>query len=310
MQGDILILGGGFIGQNLARRLIKHADAQISVFDRSLPMDPYPGIEYIMGDFFNINDLTHAVEGKSYVVHAISTINPGNSNAAYAQAYEKDVLQTIALCDILKEQGSKLVFLSSGGTIYGEQKLFPIPEDAITSPINHYGGVKLCLENFMRIYNRQFGTDFKIVRIANPYGPGQDYRSGVGFIDAALRCALDGNPLTIWGDGMTVRDYIHIDDACCMIASIMCDEGPFDTFNIGSGIGASQNDIVDIVKGLYPSLVVRYKERRSVDVAKIILDTTRVQSIYPYKLVSLEDGIESYYRYLKEGLCPSHTSCR
>lgn len=298
-KSNILILGGnGFIGQNLAHRLANEGDMSVSVFDRAQPPIVNPNISYIEGDFFNDADLARALEGKDCVVHALSTINPSNSNTMYARAYEKDVLQTIALCDSLRESQAELVFLSSGGTVYGEQDAFPIPESANPLPINHYGGLKLCLENFLRVCNRQFETKFKIARVANPYGPGQDYRKGVGFVDAVLRSALDNTVLTVWGDGSIVRDYVHIDDVSRMLRNIIDYEGSHDTFNIGSGFGTSQNVIIEIVKAVFPDLRVRYEKERSVDVKSIVLDISRILETDHQEPISIEKGIASYCAYL------------
>lgn len=298
-KSKILILGGnGFIGQNLARHLACKQNTHVSVFDRVRPPATDPNVTYIEGDFFSSDDLIQAIEDADCVVHALSTINPGNSNEAYAQAYEKDVLQTIFLCDELRKRGAGLVFLSSGGTVYGEQTTFPIQESANPLPINHYGGLKLCLENFMRVCNRQFDTKFKIARVANPYGPGQDYRKGVGFVDAVLRSALDNTTLTVWGDGSIVRDYVHIDDVSRMLENIMYYEGPYDTFNVGTGIGTTQNEIIEIAQGIYPTLQVQYEKERSVDVKSIVLDISRILDTDHQEPIGIEEGIVSYCTYL------------
>lgn len=296
---NILILGGnGFIGQNLARSLANEDNVHATVFDRTQLPFTNPNISYIEGDFFNDDDLVRALKGKDCVVHALSTINPSNSNMRYAQAYEKDVLQTIALCDELRKREIELVFLSSGGTVYGEQDIFPIKESANPLPINHYGGLKLCLENFIRVCNRQFKTRFKIARIANPYGPGQDYRKGVGFIDAVLRSALDSTALTVWGDGSIVRDYVHIDDVSRMLRNVIDYEGTYDTFNIGSGIGTSQAEIIRIAKTIFPNLQVHYEKERSVDVKSVILDISRILETDHQEPINIEMGIASYCAYL------------
>lgn len=296
---NVLIIGGnGFIGQNLANHLANSKCTHVSVFDRTSPLTTNPDVTYLTGDFFNNHDLWDALEGKDCVVHALSTINPSNSNAKYVQAYEKDVLQTIALCDNLRKRDIQLVFLSSGGTVYGEQTIFPIAESVNPLPINHYGCLKLCLENFMRVCNRQFGARFKIARVANPYGPGQDYRKGVGFIDAVLRSALEETELTVWGDGSIIRDYIHIDDVSRMLKTIIEYEGDYDTFNIGTGIGTSQVEIINIVKNLFPNMQVCFDKERSVDVKKTVLDISRILEINPHTPTNIKEGIISYSKHL------------
>ena len=122
------------------------------------------------------------------------------------------MIESIRLFSYLLGTKKKLIFLSSGGTVYGNQKIQPIKEDVMALPINHYGNVKLCIENTMRVFNTQMHSKMLIARISNPYGPGQDFNKGVGFIDAAIKKAMLGDVLEIWGNGDTVRDYIYIDD--------------------------------------------------------------------------------------------------
>ena len=126
--------------------------------------------------------------------------------------------------------------------MHGNQEIQPIVEDALPRPINHYGNVKLCIENTIRTFNYQAHTKILIARISNPYGPGQDFNKGVGFIDAAIKKTIRGEKIEIWGDGNNVRDYIYIDDVCRMLISLFNYQGNYDTFNISSNTGTSQRD--------------------------------------------------------------------
>lgn len=299
MKKRILIIGGsGFLGQNLGRYLVKR-DYEVYSFDMMEPTN-VENIHYIRGDFFNDQDLREAIEGKHCIVHAISTVNPGNSNVLYMQGYEKDFLQTVKLCDMLLHKKVKVIFLSSGGTIYGNHSAQPISEEALPHPINHYGNIKLSIENVMRAFNYQMNTQFIIARVSNPYGRGQDYHKGVGFIDAALKNAIYDVPIEIWGDGENVRDYVYIDDVCEMLESLIEYRGDEDTFNISSGVGTSQNEVIQIIRqmGFTPKIV--YKEKRSVDVRKIILNNTKIHEIWEKKPVSLENGMRRYCQYLQK----------
>lgn len=101
MAKKILILGGsGFLGSNLGGFLSRHG-YEVYSFDLDFPMDRIDGIHYVKGDFFDISDLEQAVSDMDGIVHAISTIHPGNSNQAYMRGYEKDFLQTLKLCNML-----------------------------------------------------------------------------------------------------------------------------------------------------------------------------------------------------------------
>ena len=215
------------------------------------------------------------------------------------QGYGRDFLQTIKLCKMLIDQGSNMIFLSSGGTVYGVQEEQPIKEDALPVPINHYGSVKLCIENVIRTFNSQRHTKMRIARISNPFGPGQDYHKGVGFVDAAIKKSICKETLEIWGDGENIRDYIYIEDVCEMIGSLINYDGNEEVFNVSSNQGISLNDVISKMKeyGLAPDVV--YKDARSVDVAKVVLDNHKIESIHECKIRSFEEGLKLYIDYLK-----------
>lgn len=300
MKKKVLIIGGaGFIGSNLSRHLTE-SGMEVYCFDMSVPSPKIPGVQYICGDFFDDYILEHALEGMDYVVHALSTVNPGNSNEKYLQGYERDFIQTAKLCKMITDKKIRMIFLSSGGTVYGNQKIQPIPEEALPRPINHYGNVKLCIENTIRTFNYQAHTKILIARISNPYGPGQDFHKGVGFIDAALKKTIRGEKIQIWGDGSIVRDYIYIDDVCRMLESLFIYDGEFDTFNISSNTGTSQGEIISLLENMGLNPQKEYLPARSVDAEKIILDNQRIMSIHEVPLVPLKQGIGIYYEWLKK----------
>lgn len=297
----ILVIGGsGFLGNNICRYLVKKG-YEVFNFDL-IKVGDYSDITFIKGDFFNEQDLKEAVMGKDCVIHAVSTLNPGNSNEAYMQGYQKDFIQTIRLCHILSQNNTRLLFLSSGGTVYGNQSYEAVDENVLPHPINHYGNVKLSIENTMRTFNYQMGTDFLIARISNPYGYGQNFHKGVGFIDAVLKNAISEMPIEIWGDGYNIRDYIYVDDVCEMIECIINYSGEYDTFNVSSGRGVSQNDIIDIVKSIGYSPKVEYKEKRKVDVKSIVLNNNRIEKIWKKIPTKVECGIKLYSDYLKQNV--------
>lgn len=295
-----LILGGnGFIGNNLCTYIADQGEEVFS-FDRQEPIKQNPNVHYIRGDFFDDDFLKNLVEDFDIIFHAISTINPGNSNSKYLNGYSKDLVQTIKLCSWLKDSNKCLVFLSSGGTVYGYQEKQPITEQALSTPINHYGNVKLSIENAMRIFGLQNSINVKIARISNPFGPGQDYTKGVGFVDAALKRAMNQQIVEIWGNGKIVRDYIYITDVCYYLYQLSKYTGREIVFNISSGRGISQNEVIKYINDLGIKVLTEYKDLRSVDVEKIILDNTKIINLYGNHITPFINGLESYYKYLLE----------
>lgn len=160
-KSKILIFGGGgFIGRNLASTLADRG-ALVYSFDKAIPEKRDRRIEYIAGDFFDDDHLDDALEGKDAVIHAVSTVNPGNSNKRYMQGYGRDFVQSVKLCEKVLCNRQRMLFLSSGGTVYGNQEVQPITEECFPLPINHYGNVKLCIENVIRTFNTQLHTKMR-----------------------------------------------------------------------------------------------------------------------------------------------------
>lgn len=295
----VLIIGGnGFIGKNLCSKFLKES-YEVYSLDITKPDKLRSKINYIVGDFFDDDFLYKCLEGMNLIIHSLSTINPGNSNEKYMQGYSKDLLQSIKLFSWVVKKKTKLIFLSSGGTVYGDQKKQPIDETRLAVPINHYGTVKLCIENVMRTFNTQAHCNMLIARISNPYGPGQDYTKGVGFIDAAIKKALNGESIEVWGDGDTIRDYIYIDDVCDMIFTLSKYDGKEEIFNISSGKGLSLNEILREIRNLNLNINVRYTPSRNVDVKSIVLDNKKIREIHNENLISISKGLEDYFNYLK-----------
>lgn len=298
----ILILGGnGFIGKNLAEYLVKQGECVYS-FDMVKPLNGNPAIHYLEGDFFDDYTLEHIIQGMDVIYHAISTVNPGNSNEKCVLGYERDFMQTVKLCNWIKDMSVRMIFLSSGGTVYGNQEKQPIPETAVTVPINHYGNVKLCIENTIRTFNFQAKKSMLIARISNPYGPGQDYHKGVGFVDAIIKRSLKHEPIEVWGDGSVVRDYIYIEDVCKMLYTMIYYKGDLEVFNLSSNVGKSQNEILKELKRLEPELEISYKPARNVDAKRIVLDNSRILSICDMEITEFEQGFRKYYNYVKEAV--------
>ena len=286
----ILIFGGGgFIGSNLTN-LLTQVGAQVISFDHKRPLLNLPLVQYIVGDFFNFDQVQAALAQADIVVHAVSTITPGSSQFQYMQGYERDFLSSVRMLEEAAKRKIRVLFLSSGGTVYGESHEAPIPEGAPLNPINHYGCVKVCIEQVMRQFHLS-GADFRIARISNAYGPGQNYIAGVGFIDAAIKSALVGNPVQIWGTGENARDYIYIDDICKLLAAFLEYDGLEFIINIGTGIGTTQNEIVELIKVLFPDICVQFLPKRNVDVKRNILDTSLADRLFNIPKLPLHEGI-------------------
>ncbi len=280
-MGPCLVLGGaGFIGSHLAEALAQQG-RRVRVFDRPhvdrLPLFPRAaGFEVFTGDFLNPRALAPALEGVEVVFHLVSTTLPKNSNDNPVYDVESNVLGSLRLFELCREHGvRKLVFVSSGGTVYGVPRAMPVAEDHPTEPISSYGIHKLTVEKYLALAHRLHGLDYRIARPANLYGPRQRLDTAQGAVAVFLDRALRGQPIQIWGDGSVVRDYVYIADAVDALLRLASFDGAQRIFNIGSGKGASLNQLVaEIEKLLGRGVRIEHGAPRGLDVPANVLDAS------------------------------------
>jgi len=269
----VLIGAGGFFGTNLSRHLAPQVTELRCVgLHQSFP-EAMQGLTWSVGDMAEVS--TDILSGCDTVVHLASTSAPG-TDLDISHDAESNVLASLRLFDRCVTAGvNRLVFISSGGTVYGVPCHVPIPESAPTQPITAYGVAKLAVEKYLEIYARLHGLDYRVLRISNLYGPYQTTANTQGVVAAFLAKALRNEPLEIWGDGRVVRDYVFVEDAAAAVVAAMHYRGPERIFNIGSGMGMSLNEVIAAIEALLGHrLEKNYKPGRSVDVPANILDCT------------------------------------
>lgn len=274
------VLGaGGFLGTNLCRTLAA-SGARLRAFGRSRPYpEPLAGIPWQFGQFSDRAALALAIEGCEVVYHLISASTPASSNKDPVADLEANTRDTLHLLDLCHASGvRRVVFVSSGGTVYGIPRQTPIPEDSPTDPICGYGISKLAIEKYLRLYEHLHGLEYVVLRVGNPYGRYQGIGKNQGVIAAFLARMAAGEPLEIWGDGAVVRDYVHVDDVVDAVIRAAGYRGGERIFNIGSGIGRSLEDIAGDLETLAGGpLERRYKPGRPSDVPVNVLDIDRAR---------------------------------
>ena len=280
-MGPCLVLGGaGFIGSHLVEALAQQG-RPVRIFDRPhvdrLPLFPRAkGFEIFTGDFLNPQALVPALEGVELVFHLISTTLPQNSNDHPVYDVESNVLGSLRLIELCRERGvRKVVFVSSGGTVYGVPRATPVAEDHPTDPISSYGIHKLTVEKYLALAHRLHGLDYCVVRPANLYGPRQRLDTAQGAVAVFLDQALRDQPIQIWGDGSVVRDYVYVTDAVDAMLKAASFEGAPRIFNIGSGKGTSLKELVAAIGQLLGrEIKVEHSSGRAVDVPSNVLDAS------------------------------------
>ena len=281
-----LVLGGsGFIGSHLVDLLLAQG-SRVKSFDRpptlldAATVRDRENLMLLPGDFTSSADVSDAIEGCDYCFHLISTTLPKSSNSDPLYDVESNLLPSIRLmAHAVKAKLKKLIFVSSGGTVYGVPREIPLVESHPTQPICSYGITKLAIEKYLSLYRHLHGLEYSVLRLSNPYGPRQRTESSQGAVAVFLGKALRNEPIEIWGDGSVVRDYIYVSDVVRAIASAALSTASETTFNIGSGRGVSLNEILDAMESLLGAPIRRsYSAPRPFDVPVNVLDISLARS--------------------------------
>ena len=303
----VLLIGGtGFIGQNLAYALLKRGYMVTSYARKPLYASFERNINYrfIEGDFFVNGEKNLSVEGYDYVFFLVCSMSPAVSKDRIIFGYEEDVSGLLILLEKVRIAGGRLIFISSGGTVYGNSNEKLLTENMQTFPINNYGILKLTQEKIITMYNIKYGMQNVVFRVSNPYGHGQRRDSGIGAVTTFLDSIITGNTIKIYGDGNNVRDYIAITDVVEIIINFVekhkkIDEVPI--YNIGTGVGTSLNELVDLLHQITSeSFKVEYYDSRDVDVKKNVLSIDKIKNVIGnYSFIPLRKGLIMYYKELK-----------
>lgn len=283
----ILVLGGGgFIGSHLCDALLL-AGHQVRVFEYPgikplCPPEVLRKIEWVEGDFTNPVQVDNAVQGCEVVYHLISTTLPKSSNDNPVYDVETNVISTIQMLQsACRHQVKKIIFASSGGTVYGSPQQTPIAEEHPTNPISSYGISKLAIEKYLHLFYTLHGLDYCILRLANPYGERQRPAASQGAVAVFLNKALRDETIEIWGDGSVTRDYIYIADVISAMLTAMEHQGEQRIFNVGAGVGVSLNQMLEDMESILGKTVKRVcLPSRNFDVPTNVLDIRRIRQSF------------------------------
>jgi UDP-glucose 4-epimerase len=299
----ILILGGnGFIGSNLVDKLLLEGH-YVRVFDQNKEYyrNPLPEVNYHYGDFGNRELLSLALMNIDIVVHLISTTLPKTSNDDPIFDIQSNVIETLFLLEKCVEYNiKKVIFTSSGGTVYGVPESIPVLENHKTNPICSYGISKLTIEKYLFLFNELYNLDYVILRPSNPFGIRQNPFGTQGAIPIFLGKILKNEPIEIWGNGDVIRDYLNVEDLVGAIYCSIINKTNSKIFNIGSGQGHSLNDLLTIMKNVTDrDFLITYADSRTCDVPEIYLDITRSKKELFWKPTNtLEYGINKTWEFV------------
>lgn len=311
MLSCLVVGGGGFIGAHLVRALLERGNRKVTVVGRSAsPRCVLPeGVRYVQLAYDNpLETLGETIGGVDEIVDLAHASVPKTS----FDDPVRDVLQnlpfTVSLIKWAAErQLRRFVFVSSGGTVYGNAHYLPIDEAHPTNPVSPYGITKLAAEKYGFMYHALEGLPFIAVRPGNPYGPHQLGKVGQGFVAAVLTAAIEGNPVRIFGERGTTRDYIYIDDLVLGIRDVLDAGEPGEVYNIASGQGMDNRQVIEQIQRCIGadnfSLSVVHEAPRPFDVAANVLNTGRLYYKTGWRPdIGFAEGIERTWQWYRSAL--------
>jgi len=291
----VLILGGtGYIGTNLAIYLSDFYD--ITVTGRSnlnIFLQKHSSIKFKSLKLSDRSELKSNVKKFDVFVLLIPNRQPHQFNKIVDDDLSEIIEPTEFLFNLLSQENKKLVFASTGGAVYGDSKRKTSFESNICKPMNQYGKYKLRLEESLTSAQKQNQFDADILRISNPYGGHFNHYFTSGFVNTVLSKIKNKSILSIWGDGLQVRDFIHILDVCEYIRRTIEIKG-FNLMNIGTGIGYSLIDTFELISKVNKSTLDVFFDYNYVEeVPYNVLSTTKSENILSYSpKLDLKSGIE------------------
>ncbi len=298
--------GGGFIGSTIVDRLLLDSH-NVRVFERPrvLPYRKFvagESVEWVTGDLSSARDVNDAVLGMDVVLHLVSTTLPKNSNDDPVYDVQSNIVATLQMLDAMVEHKvSKIVFISSGGTVYGDPIYLPIDEKHPTDPLVSYGVTKLAIEKYLQIYSRSHGIKTISLRVANPYGERQRIETAQGAVAVFINSALAGEAIQIWGDGSVTRDYIHVSDVAEAFVRAIEYSGAENCFNISSGLGVNLNELIGMLESVLGKPIERsFFPGRLFDVpVSILSNDLAYRELGWVPLISMHDGLIRTAKWIK-----------
>lgn len=301
-----LVVGCGFIGSHIVEELARSARS-LAVLTRSCPpaqvANLIPGGHLYLGDAQDPELLARALEGVGHVVFSAGGLLPAQSE----QDPERDEQLTLgpvrAVLDALAARpGVAFTYLSSGGTVYGDPGGEPVGEDTATDPIGVYGKLHVKAEGEV-LAARERGLDARILRCSTVYGEHQQPDRGQGVVVTFLHRIEAGEPIEIFGEGTTVRDYVYAGDVAAAIVALLDQPEVPPILNLGSERPTPLSELRELVeKQVGKEAVVHRHPPRDFEVRRIVLDTSRLRSLIGFEPTPLEAGISRTHCWLATGI--------
>ncbi|HEX9922929.1 MAG TPA: NAD-dependent epimerase/dehydratase family protein, partial [Anaerolineae bacterium] len=277
-----LILGGnGFIGSHLVDALASAGWETLVLDLNQRRYDFLPtGVRFMQGSFNQTHLLREALTGVDVVFHLAWASVHESSNRNMVADVEANLIPSLQLLKSCVEADvRRIIFVSSGGTVYGPAQQRPIPENHPKNPINAYGIHKLTVEKYLNMFYHLHGLEYIILRPSVPYGPRQNPLGKQGAVVVFLYRIWRNLPLTLWGDGHITRDFFYISDLIlALLACTHCSMNSNPVFNIGGCEELSLLQLIEHIEQLVGQRAqLDFQPSRNFDAQHIILDTHRAK---------------------------------
>lgn len=302
----LLIGGNGFIGSHFIDLLLSY-NHNVRVFDIQHEKFRAPNklVDYRIFPFSDISNLEDALSGIDVVLHLASATVPSNSNDKAILEIENILKPSLILFELLlKHSIKKIVYFSSGGAVYGNVESNDlITEDTQFNPVSSYGIIKATTENYLKLFQSNFGLHSLIIRPSNPYGPRQNNSVSQGVISTFLRKIVKNEELIVFGNLDIMKDYIYINDLINIVYGLI-ENGQTGAFNVGSGIGTTLNQLLEVIDTLDSRpLNINIQNSLSSDVNSFVLDITKsVRHTNYTPIVDIKSGIFLTWEWIIKNL--------
>ncbi|NIO20495.1 MAG: NAD-dependent epimerase/dehydratase family protein [Candidatus Aenigmarchaeota archaeon] len=304
----VVVLGGlGFIGSHLSRALL-NLGYRVRIFDKlyasnRLLKDIESRVEIVEGDSERPDDVINVLGEALICFHLIHTTVPGSSMQDPGYDVQSNVLSSVRwLSQLDGALLKRLIYISSGGTVYGLPQTSPINEDHPTNPVSSYGITKLSIEKYITLYASLYGIEYRIARPSNVYGEGQRLNINQGVIGVFANKAFRGEPIEVWGDGNIKRDYLYVADLVSALVALLHHDGPSRIFNISSGQGHSLLEIIGIMEEIIGNKIkTKFLPKRGFDIPVNVLSSKRLKDETGWvPKVGLYEGISRYVQWFRK----------
>lgn len=299
----VLIIGGnGFIGSHLADKCLAMGDS-LRILDMypERYRDPLPQVEYFYASILDKERLFESLQGVDVVYYLANSALPNDGNTDLISDIQRDLIPFISFLDTFTEKShAKMVYFSSGGAVYGNIENNPVSESHPTNPISPYGILKLAMEQYVGFYSNTKGMNALIIRPSNPFGTRQGHLSMQGVISTFLYKTLKEERLSVWGDGLSQKDYLMVEDLVTVTYNLVANDKR-GTYNIGSGKGTSLLEILHVIKavtGMQPE--VEFLPQKKTDVQSFVLDCSKALMDQDFRpRTDIYKGVEHVWRWIK-----------